>query len=105
MFVMRTRRGEFGDFVIRAHRMRIHARSLNPSRASALDGRMRVSSNDSDALRCARQVPCRYLLAYANRRSRIGVPPRHTSDEVVISMHPLSRNHECTLDHPVPASP
>ena len=52
-----TRRAKFGDFVIRAHRMRIHAPSLNPSRAGTLYRRMRVFSDDRDALCCARLIP------------------------------------------------
>lgn len=49
MFVVRTKRAEFGDFVIHAHRMLSHAQSLNPSRAGTLYGRMRTFSSDKDA--------------------------------------------------------
>ena len=64
MFIAKSGLREFRDLATPAHRMRSHARSLNLSRAGSLYRRMRVFSYDSDALGCARQVPCRYPAAY-----------------------------------------
>ena len=56
-FIAETRRAEFGDFPTNAHRMRSHARRLNPSRARALYGRKRRISSDSAARERAAQIP------------------------------------------------
>lgn len=88
------RRGKFDDFTTRAHRIPSHAQSLTPSRARSLFRRMRVFSDDSAALQCARQVQCRYPAAYGT--------VVHQSERCVRTSSTTSRGH---AQHTAPTPP